>query len=61
MLEVVIAEDGVPSDIRVTESLEPGLDENAVQAIRQWKFKPATKDGRTVAVKATVQVNYKLK
>jgi TonB family protein len=36
-----------------------GLDEKAVEAVRQWKFEPATLDGTPVAVQATVEVNFR--
>ena len=39
---------------------EKGLDESAVRAIKQWKFAPATKDGRPVAVMMTVEMNFSM-
>jgi protein TonB len=35
-----------------------GLDEEAVKAVRTWKFKPAIKDGRPVAVQIFVEVDF---
>ncbi len=37
-----------------------GMNESAVQAIKQWKFSPATKDGRPVAVMITVEMNFSI-
>ena len=37
-----------------------GLDQNAIKAVRQWKFAPALKDGKPVAVGATVEIRYRL-
>jgi TonB family protein len=37
-----------------------GLDEKAVEAVEKWKFKPGFKDGKPVAVAATVEVNFRL-
>jgi len=40
-LEVVVSREGIPVAIRVTRSLDPGLDEEAVIAAREWRFTPA--------------------
>ena len=40
-LEVVVSREGIPMAIRVTRSLDPGLDEEAVIAAREWRFTPA--------------------
>lgn len=59
-LAVVVTEKGVPEDVRVAKSAAPDLDENAVDAVRQWKFEPALKDGKPVKVKLKIDVNYSL-
>ncbi len=59
-LGVVIDENGVPSDVSVKQSLEPSLDQRAVETIRNWRFKPGMKDGSPVAVQATISVHFKL-
>ncbi|HXE15331.1 MAG TPA: energy transducer TonB, partial [Bryobacteraceae bacterium] len=60
-LSLVIDADGQPQDIRVLRSLDPGLDQKAIEAVRQWSFEPATKDGEPVAVQATIEIHFKLK
>jgi hypothetical protein len=47
-------------NIRVVRSLDPGLDQRAIEAVRQWHFRPGTKDGKPVRVAATVDVNFQL-
>jgi outer membrane biosynthesis protein TonB len=37
-----------------------GLDEKAIEAVQQWRFKPGYKDGRPVPVMANVEVNFRL-
>jgi TonB family protein len=37
-----------------------GLSESAVDAVRQWRFKPATLDGRAVSVYFTLTVKFEL-
>ncbi|MFZ0595084.1 MAG: energy transducer TonB [Bryobacteraceae bacterium] len=61
VLHLVISADGLPENIKVTRSLDPGLDEKAVEAVTQWRFAPATKNGEAVAVEATIEVNFRLK
>lgn len=51
---------GHPRNIRVVQSLGMGLDEKAVNAVLQWLFRPGTKDGKPVAVSATVEVRFQL-
>jgi len=45
---------------KVVRSLGLGLDEKALEAVRQWKFKPGYKDGKPVTVAATIEVNFRL-
>ena len=51
---------GRADDIQVIQSLDPGLDANAVGAVSQWQFTPGTKDGQPVDVAATIEINFKL-
>lgn len=62
-LEIVVQADGKVGDIKVVESLDTiyGLDANAVKAMKQWEFKPGTKDNKPVAVRVHVQITYTLK
>jgi TonB family protein len=60
VLQVVIGTDGRARDARVLRELGLGLDENAIEAISQWEFKPGTKDGEPVPVAATIEVNFRL-
>jgi protein TonB len=50
--------DGKPSHVRVVRPIGMGLDEKAVEAVRQYKFKPAMKDGKPVLVFMYVEVNF---
>jgi len=59
-LSAVIGTDGKAHDVTVVKSLEPTLDANAVEAVNNWKFAPATKDGRPVAVEMRLEVDFKL-
>src|SRR5712691_9474462 len=62
-MDVVVLADGTVGDVTVTQSLDTvyGLDQEAVKAMRQWQFKPGTKDGKPVAVRVAVTMNFTLK
>ena len=60
MLYVVIGPDGKPRDIRVARTLGLGLDEKAIEAVKTWRFEPAMKDGKPVAVAVNIEVNFHL-
>jgi len=51
---------GSVENVVVLHKLGKGLDESAVRAIKQWKFSPALKDGRPVAVMITIEMNFSL-
>src|SRR5580704_12609280 len=51
---------GQVTNVRVLRSLGLGLDERAIEAVRQWKFRPGTVDGKAVSTRAMVEVNFRL-
>jgi periplasmic protein TonB len=60
ILWLVVGPDGRPRDVKVLRTLGMGLDEKALEAVRSWKFEPAMKDGKPVAVRINVEVNFRL-
>jgi len=60
VLGVDIAPDGTAGNFEVIRSLEPGLDQKAIDAVQQWRFQPGMKDGAPVTVRATIEVNFRL-
>ncbi len=60
VLWLIVGPDGKPRDIRVSRPLGMGLDQKAVEAVQHWRFEPAMKDGRPVAVQINVEVNFRL-
>jgi len=60
LLAVAINASGTVDAVKVVCKLEPGLDANAVDAVKQWKFTPATKDGERVPVQIEISVGYRL-
>jgi protein TonB len=63
LMDVAVLEDGKVGEVKVTQSLdtEYGLDTQAVEAVKQWLFKPGTKEGKPVAVQVTIEMTFTLK
>jgi len=55
---IVVDKKGDVVDAKVVKGLGHGLDENAVVAVKEWKYKPAEKDGAPVVVKMEVTVEF---
>ena len=55
-----VNQEGSPMHVRVLRGLGLGLDEKAVEAVRQYRFKPAMKDGHPVVVEMNVEVNFQI-
>jgi TonB family protein len=60
VLQLIVGPDGKPHDIKVAKHSDYGLDENAIDAVKQWTFTPAMKAGQAVAVQVNVQVAFRL-
>jgi len=60
ILNVVVGADGRVYNPSVARSLGMGLDEKAIERVKDWKFKPATKDGKPVPVVVSVEVSFNL-
>ena len=60
VLQIVVTSKGHPEDIKIVKSLRPDMDQQAIKAVSKWRFEPARKDGRPVAVSAKVEVNFRL-
>jgi protein TonB len=60
IVSVIVDVHGNPHHVRVARSLGMGLDEKAVEAVRQYRFKPAYYQGHPVAVEMDVVVNFRI-
>jgi periplasmic protein TonB len=60
VLTIVVQRDGTVRDIKILTSLGMGLDEKAIEAVRQWRFRPGMRQGQAVDVFATVEVMFRL-
>jgi len=63
VMEVEVLANGSvdPRRIRITRSLDPGLDREAVTAVRQWRFRPSMLMGQPVASRVTVELGFSLR
>ncbi|HXG56362.1 MAG TPA: energy transducer TonB [Vicinamibacterales bacterium] len=61
VMEIVVRKDGSVGDVKVRQGLGGGLDRRAIDAVRQWRFAPATRRGAAVDVMVEVAVEFKLR
>jgi periplasmic protein TonB len=59
-IQLIVDPQGNPQDVRVLRRLGMGLDQKAVDAVRQYKFKPAMYQGHPVAVQLVIEVDFRL-
>ena len=58
LINLHVDENGNPTHVRVVRGGGNGLDEKAVQAVKQYKFKPAMENGKPVTVEINIEVNF---
>jgi TonB family protein len=61
VLEIVVRRDGSVGEVKVLRRLGAGLDQKAIDAVRQWRFSPARRQGAPVDVVVEVAVEFKLR
>lgn len=59
-LALIVTSKGETTDVRVLNGRGYGLDEQAVETVRRWKFRPGSKDGKPVSVELNVEVSFRL-
>ncbi|HEY3975063.1 MAG TPA: energy transducer TonB [Candidatus Sulfotelmatobacter sp.] len=59
-LSLIVGTDGKPRDVKVSCSSQPDLNDNAAEALKNWRFEPGTKDGKPVMVEVAVEVQFHL-
>lgn len=58
VLSLIVGADGLPLSVWILKPCGEGLDEKSIEAVQQWKFRPATKDGEPVAVFINVETSF---
>lgn len=60
LVNLYVDQNGNPSHVHVIRGVGMGLDEKAVEAVKQYKFKPAMENGKPVLVELNVEVNFQI-
>jgi TonB family protein len=61
LLQIIVDAKGITQNPRIVKPIGYGLDEMAIDAVKQYRFKPATKDGKPVPVYMTIAINFRLR
>jgi TonB family protein len=61
LISMIVDEHGMPTEIRVLRPAGHGLDENAVAAVSQYRFRPATLDGKPIAARVTIEISFRFR
>lgn len=60
VLTIEVDTNGKPSRFAIVSGLGLGLDQKAIDAVAQWRFRPAFRDGKPIATSARIEVNFRL-
>jgi protein TonB len=60
ILSIQVDQTGRARNLQVLKGIGLGLDEKAIEAVKQWRFKPGQKNGKPVIVRAQIEVNFRL-
>jgi len=60
LVNLIVDQNGSPQNVHVLRGVGMGLDEKAVEAVKQYRFKPAREGGKPVAVELNVEVNFQI-
>jgi periplasmic protein TonB len=61
LLRAVVLDNGSIGGVEVVRSLDNDLDQQAIDALKQWEFKPGTRDGKPVAVRIHCELTFTLR
>ena len=58
LIGLIVSSKGLPKDPHILKSLDKDLDQSAVDAVKEWRFAPAQKDGKAIAVRGSLQIQF---
>jgi len=58
IIALVVSSKGLPKNPRVVKGIDTDLDQSAVDAVKEWRFAPAQKNGMPVAVRVSVEIRF---
>jgi protein TonB len=56
---MVVSSEGLPKDLHIVRGLDKDIDQSALEAMKQWRFDPARKDGKAIAVRVTIEIHFR--
>lgn len=59
VIAAIINSRGIIENVQITKGVDPDLDAEAVKAVSKWRFRPAEKKGKPVAVRVRIEVNFR--
>lgn len=60
LVGLIVDKNGIPQSVHIIRGVGMGLDESAMAAVSQYRFKPAMENGEPVAVRLNVEVNFQI-
>jgi len=58
IVALIVSSKGLPREPHIVKSLDKDLDQSALDAVKEWRFAPAQKDGKAVAVRVSLQIEF---
>jgi TonB family protein len=58
LIGLIISSRGEPRNVHVVRSVDKEIDQSAVEAVKEWRFEPARKGDKPVAVRATIEIRF---
>jgi protein TonB len=59
ILSFIVTSKGMPTTIRIVQGLYPDLDQNAIESLKEWRFEPAKRAGKPIAVRLSIEFEFK--
>lgn len=60
VVSIIVNARGVPNDLHIVKGLNAEEDRSALEALKQWRFEPGTKDNKPVNVRVKVELSFHL-
>ena len=58
LIGLVVSSHGLPVNVHIVRSVDNDIDQSAMEAVRQWRFEPARKGDKPVAVRLTIEIRF---
>jgi TonB family protein len=58
LIGLIVSSRGIPRDLHILKGLDKDVDQSALDAVQQWRFTPAQKDGKAIAVRISLEIAF---